>query len=742
MTTTKPTLLIVAPYFPPAGGGLEQYAKAIADGFTRRASWHVVVMTSGEAGGKDRVEESEGYTIYRLGYSFKISNTPLGFFWPFKVWSLIRTVKPALINVHTPVPGLADLTVALAGKRPVVVTYHAGSMKKHNPFADSLVWLYERLMMPHMLNRATRIICSSDAVRLHFLKAWIHKSVTITPGVDCARFSPASHAPALPTLLFVAGLGHAEQHKGLSMLLNAMRTLRAQHPSLRLNVVGDGDMRVVYEAWAKERGVSDAVAFRGRLNGDALADAYRNASIFVLPTTNDSSPMVVTEAMASGLPVVSTRVGGIPSIVLHGQTGTLIEPHDESALVQAIEELLENPWSAAEFGTAGRARATTHFSWEERLTAYEAELQNARDRAYEIVHVVGYYPPHMGGMERVAEVLASMMASRGTTVRVLTSAEGATPGVERTERSEVRRLWSFEFGHTPVTPLLPWHLLTLPRSSVIHLHLAQAWYPEWVWFAALLRGIPYVVHFHLDVEPSGRLGRLFLIYKRIVWPLVLQHAKSVVVMTPEQSELVSRKFGVAHERLVVIPNGVPDAYFVGRTKAQSGKLRALSVGRFTVQKRVERLIDAFALIRTPATLTIVGDGEDRAALETRAKEKRSKVTFVGTKTPEEVAALMQEHDVFLISSDREGMPLTVLEAMAAGLPIIGSDVIGIRDIVADTGILVREPYGPAFAAKVDELFANTKLRDKLSAQSRARVEGLRWSSIAPLYEALYARHAS
>src|SRR5665213_2950778 len=119
-----------------------------------------------------------------------------------------------------------------------------------------------------------------------------------------------------------------------------------------------------------------------------------------------------------------------------------------------------------------------------------------------IVQIVGYYPPHLGGMEVVVRETSLALARTGCPVEVITSNVGSKnlSPVEHQRNYRLRRLRAFEFAHTPFMPALLWQLLRVKKPAIFHLHLSQAYLPEIVWLAAKLRRIPYVVHFHLDTE--------------------------------------------------------------------------------------------------------------------------------------------------------------------------------------------------------------------------------------------------
>lgn len=383
------------------------------------------------------------------------------------------------------------------------------------------------------------------------------------------------------------------------------------------------------------------------------------------------------------------------------------------------------------------------YAWRERAGRVHELLTALRLRRPTIVHVSAYYPPHVGGMEVVARELAEETARRGYLVHVISTARGAhrEAHVERRENLMVRRLAGPEFAHTPLPLTLLPRLLLLPRRSVLHVHIAQALVPELALIAAGVRGFPLVAHFHLDVEPSGAFGFLFLLYKRFILGPVLRRADRVIVFSDLQAQFVQERYRLQKERVSVLPNGVSEEYFMdARTPPSPGApLRLLFVGRLTVQKRVDRLIDAFACLSVPALLTIVGDGEDRRMLEERARALpvSDRILFAGAATPERVRDFYREADVFVLPSDREGMPLCVLEAMAAGLPIVASDVMGIRELVAGVGVLVA-PLPEAFAAALSCLAGDIPERMRMAEASRAHARAHAWPFIVDRLLSFYS----
>ncbi len=731
MSTTR-TILTVAPYFPPHSGGLERYAYEVARRVHATAHTRIVVLTTSESD-REVVEEREGMTIHRLPVQFKISNSPIALSWFRSIPRVLKEVAPDILHIHTPVPGLGDLVALLAPRRtPLLVTYHAGSMKKGRMIPDILIGVYENTVMHMLLRRAAHIVCSSDFVRSEFLSKYSYKASTITPAVDHSFFSPKKQAlRGEPTLLVVGGLGRGEEHKGLDRMLHILPTLRDEIPGLQLLVAGAGERSEELQEHVRREGLHETVHFLGRLDVHGMVDAYRRATIFVHPTNNDSFPTVILEAMACSLPVVSTTVGSIEAMVEHGTTGYLVPPNDDGALISALLTLLTNLPRAEKYGVAAREKVTKAFSWDKATNGYLEVYERIAHPSPTIAHVISYYPPHPGGMEVVAEHLARGAAEKGYRVRVFTSRSGAValPRTVRDTNLIVRRLSGFEFAHTPVMWTLPFRLLLLPQNTIVHVHVAQVYTPEIALLVARIRGFPIIAHFHLDVEPSGPLGKLFVFYKLHVLPKLLQHMDAVMVASPEQAELVAEKHKVSRERIHRIVNAVDTNFFQDRmSHTPHTPFRVLTLSRLTVQKRVDRIIEAVGRVEIPVELLIVGDGEDRQELELLAEQVApGRVQFTGHLSHADIPKHHAWADIFVIPSDREGgMPLNVLEAMAAGLPIVSSNADGVRELVADSGVVVEDPSPEHFANVLSALYHDTDRLREMSIGSSHKAQQYTW----------------
>jgi len=156
-------------------------------------------------------------------------------------------------------------------------------------------------------------------------------------------------------------LGRLGQRKGSYDLLNAAALIAATRPDLRLMMGGDGELEGVRER-AAELGIADKVDLLGWVRGEEKERLLGDAVLYALPSYNEGLPVSVLEAMAAGLPILGTPVGGIPEALTDGVEGFLVEPGDVPALADRLERLLGDPKLARRMGEAARRKVEAAFS--------------------------------------------------------------------------------------------------------------------------------------------------------------------------------------------------------------------------------------------------------------------------------------------------------------------------------------------------------------------------------------------
>ncbi|MFJ3640259.1 glycosyltransferase family 4 protein [Streptomyces sp. NPDC090108] len=751
-----PAVLLAAPYFPPAIGGVEQYVWHLARELRDHHGHRVVIATTSTPGpngsGPGRYQDGPGgCTVYRLAAPARVSRTPYGLGWRRQLSRIIRSEQVSLVNGHAPVPFFAD-AAALAARdagRPFVLTYHTGRMRKGTFLRDAALTAYEHTVLARTVRFAQEVVCSSDYVVADLSHLFPGRATVIPPGADLDLFTPGP-VPREPRLLFVGSLERGTAYKGVPRLLRAMGELRERGSAVTLEVVGDGSAAGEYQHLAERLGLRSAVTFAGRLQGAELAAAYRRARALVLPTSYDSFPTVLVEAMAGGRPVVTTPVGGIPALVRDGENGLLVEPDDADGLRDALARVLEDDVLADRLGAAAGADARKNLGWEQRARRTAEVFDKARSgRGLRTVAVVApYYPPKVGGVEHYAAQVAGAAGADPDlrAVVLTTNPAGRRTRVSVEDGVHVVRLGTWaRLSNTPLSPLWPLQLrrrLRQMRVDVLNCHAPVPGLGDLA--VALSGGRPTVVTYHAGSMLKGEaatVDRIIKAYERHVLPRVFARARALVAVSP-----VSLAAG--HRHAVQITPGVDTGRFTpgplppsrrGRTVVYLGRL-----DRTSAWKGVDVLLEAFAGLPDDTRLELVGGG-DALPDHTRHAERlgiAERVLLPGQLTGQELVSALQEAAVVVLPSltEAESFGMALVEAMACGTPVIGSDVGGIPHIVRDreNGLLVPPGDPGALGGALKLLLDDGVLADRLGAAGRRHVVGhFDWGGLTARYVDLF-----
>lgn len=315
--------------------------------------------------------------------------------WAVGAWA--RRAGATLLHGH----GLRWLPLfavaALRARMPLVLTLH-----NVVPTGKAL-GRAERLGLRLGLARAARIIAVSEAVaesvRAAVPGAARQRLTVIRNGIYLSRF-PAPRDPARRSAtraflgltekaLIVVSVARLAPEKNLGVLLEAVTRLTGPFPELRILLVGGGPWRPTLERQVRLLRITDRVHFMGARPDEDIPDLLGASDLFCLPSQTEGLGIAAIEAMAAGLPVVASRVGGLPEVVKEGVTGLLVPPGDAPALSHALAAVLGDPALGAGMGEAGRARAHQDFDRRAMIAAtfavYEA-VTASHSRPRKITH--------------------------------------------------------------------------------------------------------------------------------------------------------------------------------------------------------------------------------------------------------------------------------------------------------------------------------------------------------------------
>lgn len=270
----------------------------------------------------------------------------------------LAAFDPDVVHVLGPTSlGLAGLRHARALDYPVVASYHTDLPGFAVRWGLGALRRPLRRILRSVHNRADLNLCPSTATRSDLEAMGVRNVEIWSRGVDAELFSPGRRSPAWrdrltrgrpdrPLFLYVGRLSPEKRVDWLRPLLDAV-------PDAALGIVGDGPARGTLESVF----APTTAVFAGWLSGVELAEAYASADVFVFPGANETFGNTVLEAMASGLPVIAPRAGGVLDQVVDGETGLLFPPEDRGALVMAGRWLAQDGLFRRRLGLAARAQA-------------------------------------------------------------------------------------------------------------------------------------------------------------------------------------------------------------------------------------------------------------------------------------------------------------------------------------------------------------------------------------------------
>ena len=293
----------------------------------------------------------------------------------------------------------------------------------------------------------------------------------------------------------------------------------------------------------------------------------------------------------------------------------------------------------------------------------------------------------------------------------------------------------------PMLGLFLYHSLRLARKSdIIHAH----WSINGVigGLSGILTGTPVLST--LRGEDISRAKTSF-IYKVLLSICLRLSARCVTVSSTMEKELVA-EFPDASEKIQIIPNGIDETLYELPFSKHADRVRILVLGNLIPLKGVDTIIKALAILEkgeTPWQLTIAGEGSEQVYLQrlVAKAELTKQIHFIGRVAPEKITALFAETDILVQASHREGRPNAVLEAMAAGKTVIGSDIDGINELITDevNGLLFPAGNPEQLALHLQRSIKSNTFRKELGQAARQTMLDMKlsWNNCAAAYTDLY-----
>jgi len=687
-------------------------------------------------------------------------------------WRIAREARRRDIEIlHSHSWGVFLETAAaawLSGSR-AVHTVHGPYLRHGKSLAQRARARLRRVLERLAARRMDGIACVAASVRefvTHEMRLPTKVSVIHNGIPDYVAPSPPPPADDARRLVSVGRLASV---KAYDVLLRAFAQVSHNRPRLRLTLVGDGPERVGLERLAERLCVSSSVDFVGFR--DDVADLLAQQDMFVLSSQHEGISIAILEAMRAGLPVVATRVGGVPDTVVDGVTGVLVPPDDPTRLAATIDRLLECPSGLRAIGAAGRAVQQRHFSLarmrEQYLELYNAgapstvSIADGSQHEHRPLRILYHHRTQGRGAEgvHIASIVQALSAL-GHQVTVL-GPPGvdplATAGAAPVDKSAVKTRganslwklisrhapgWMFEFAEIAYNVLAWWRLRQIwQRGEYDLIYERYAFYLVAGARFAARRGVPFVLEANEvnRLDERARPQAMPALCGRFEADLFARCASILTVSSYLRRRVL--RTGVHPLRVRVVPNainptpGLPDAQRDRRLEhlrqryGLAGKTVIGFAGWFDHWDRLDLLLEAVQRLapqHPSLSAVFIGDGPlaPRLADQARVLGVDGRVVFTGAVPRAEMNDHLALLDAAVLPhSNRFGSPVVLFEFMAQGLPIVAPRLDPITDVLRDgmTGMLFEPLDLDQMVGAIATVLESTELRRRLGETARHRV---------------------
>ena len=510
---------------------------------------------------------------------------------------------------------------------------------------------------------------------------------------------------------------------GIDTLIRVCALLKAKSYKLKAIIVGDGPDRSKLEKLATDLNVADKVKFVGQVDPEEIPKYLSGADIFVRPSRSEGLGNSFLEAMAAGLPVIGTRVGGIPEFIKDRETGLFCDVDNPGDLAQKITRVLDDDKLYQRLSESGRKLVEESYSWEnisEKMRRIMDKLPKKK-----LLLATGIYPPEIGGPATYAALLKKELPSRGFDITVLPFR------VVRSWPVGIRHFFYFirafqlclrhdlVLAQDTISVGLPSLLAAKLSGRKLIIRVPG----DYVWEQSVQRfGVKDSIDDFQNRKYGFRVESLRKIQKLVV-------GRADVVITPSKyfQKLVSgwvrdqNKVKVIYNGIDInIKNQKPNL----KNTNQKSKI-IISAGRLVPWKGFSFLVELMRDL-PEWKLIIAGDGPEYENLKSQISNLKldNQIKLLGQIPRDELMQKMQEAEIFVLNTHFESFSFQVVEAICLGLPVVATKIGNLDEIIDDgiNGFLVEPDNREQFLDAIKKIESDNGLKHTISRNAVAKAQ--------------------